>query len=229
MSKLLPQWFKSKQKNKGCIVIVGDDVQQLSQLFVGQIQCDAMPVYQLQHDVTKTQPQLEAQAKGLIAVRLNLLDAAALKSVIQQIQKAGHFIDLCIFQPDFVLPENSYALSAEQLENYWQNTGLMAVSIAQVVIRQMLPKQQGTLIFLGTQQPVESEQDLFSQSISASILALAQSLAREFHPKGIHVVYCVVPHWQTAKHELMQSLQQTCWHLYQQPKSTWSQELRLGL
>ncbi len=229
MSKLLPQWFKSKQKTKGCIVIVGNDVQQLSQLFVGQVQADAMPVYQLQHDPIQTQPQIEVQAEGLIAVRLNLLDAAALKSVIHQIQKAGHFVDLCIFQPDFVLPENSHALSAEQLENYWQNTGLTAVSIAQAMIRQMLSKQQGTLIFLGTQQPVESEQDLFSQSMSASIRALAQSLAREFHPKGIHVVYCVVPHWQTAKHELMQSLQQTCWHLYQQPKSTWSQELRLGL
>lgn len=211
------------------MVIVGNHVQQLSQLFVGQVHYDAMPVYQLQHDATKIQPQIEAQAEGLTAVRLNLLDAAALKSVIQQIQKAGHFVDLCIFQPDFVLPENSHVLSAEQLEDYWQNTGLTAVSIAQAVIRQMLPKQQGTLIFLGTQQPVESEQDLFSQSMSASIRALAQSLAREFHPKGIHVVYCVVPHWQTAQHELMQSLQQTCWHLYQQPKSTWSQELRLGL
>lgn len=229
MSKLLPQWFKSKRKTKGCIVIVGNDVQQLSQLFAEQVQCDALPVYQLQHDVTKTQPQLEAQAKGLIAVRLNLLDSAALKSVIQQIQKAGYFVDLCIFQPDFALPENSHTLSAEQLENYWQNTGLTAVSIAQAMIRQMLPKQQGTLIFLGTQQPVESERDLFSQSMSASIRALAQSLAREFHPKGIHVVYCVVPHWQTAKHDMMQSLQQTCWHLYQQPRSTWSQELRLGL
>lgn len=227
MAKLLPQWFKSKQKTKGCIVIVGNDVQQLSQLFVGQVQADAMSVYQLQHDPIQTQPQIEAQAEGPIAVRLNLLDATALKSVIQQIHKAGHFVDLCIFQPDFVLPENSHALSAEQLENYWQNTGLTAVSIAQAVIRQMLPKQQGTLIFLGTQQPVESEQDLFSQSMSASIRALAQSLAREFHPKGIHVVYCVVPHGQN--HELMQSLQQTCWHLYQQPKSTWSQELRLGL
>ncbi|ENV09676.1 hypothetical protein F966_02336 [Acinetobacter higginsii] len=229
MSKLLPQWFKSKQKNKGCIVIVGDDVQQLSQLFVEQADYGAMSVYQLQHDATKIQPQIEAQVEGLTAVRLNLLDATALKSVIQQIQKAGHFVDLCIFQPDFVLPENSHALSAEQLENYWQNTGLTAVSIAQAVIRQMLPKQQGTLIFLGTQQPVESEQDLFSQSLSASIRALAQSLAREFHPKGIHVVYCVVPHGQTTKHQLMQSLQQTCWHLYQQPRSTWSQELRLGL
>lgn len=229
MSKLLPQWFKSKQKTKGCMVIVGNDVQQLSQLFVGQADSGAMFVYQLQHDAIQPQPKIEVQAEGLIAVRLNLLDAAALKSVIQQIQKAGHFVDLCIFQPDFVLSENSHALSAEQLENYWQNTGLTGVSIAQAVIRQMLPKQQGTLIFLGTQQPVESEQDLFSQSLSASIRALAQSLAREFHPKGIHVVYCVVPHWQTAKHELMQSLQQTCWHLYQQPKSTWSQELRLGL
>ncbi|MCU4581127.1 SDR family NAD(P)-dependent oxidoreductase [Acinetobacter gyllenbergii] len=229
MSKLLPQWFKSKQKTKDCIVIVGNDVQQLSQLFVEQVQYDAMPVYQLQHDVTQTQLQIEVQSQGLIVVRLNLLDAAALKKCMQQIQTAGHFVDLCIFQPDFVLPENSHALSAEQLESCWQNTGLTAVSIAQAVIRQMLSKQQGTLIFLGQQQPVQSEQNLFSQSLSASIRALAQSLAREFQPKGIHVVYCALSHWQSANHALMQSLQQTCWHLYQQPKSTWSQELRLGL
>lgn len=221
MSKLLPQWLKAQQKVQGCAVIVGNDIQALSPLFSPKI-----PVYQLQHDVTQTQSQLEVQAQRLIRVRLNLLDAAALKSVIQQIQKSGYFVDLCIFQPDFVFAKNSHAWSAEQLENYWQNTGLTAVSIARAVIRQMLSKQRGTLIFLGTQQPIESEQDLLSQSMSASIRALAQSLAREFHPKCIHVVYCVVPHGQTAKHDLMQSLQQTCWHLYQQPKSTWSQELR---
>lgn len=229
MSKLLPQWFKSKHKAQGCVVIVGNEVQALSQLFAEQAQYDDMPVYQLQHDVTQTQLQIEVQAQGLISVRLNLMDAAVLKNYMQHIQKAGCFVDLCIFQPDFVFAENSHALSAAQLESDWQNTGLTAVSIAQAVIRQMLSKQQGTLIFLGTQKPVESEQDLFSQSLSASIRALAQSLAREFQPKGIHVVYCALSHWQSANYALMQSLQQTCWHLYQQPKSTWSQELRLGL
>ncbi|MCH7315590.1 oxidoreductase [Acinetobacter sp. ANC 3882] len=229
MSKLLPQWFQSKQKVQACVVIVGNDVQALSQLFAEQAQYGDIPVYQLQHDATQTQLQIEAQAEGLIGVRLNLLDAAALKKCMQHIQTAGHFVDLCIFQPDFVFPENSHALSAAQLEFHWQNTGLSAVSIAQVVIRRMLPKQQGTLIFLGQQQPVQSEQDLFGQSLSDSIRALAQSLAREFHPKGIHVVYCALPHWQSANREFMQSLQQTCWHLYQQPNSTWSQELRLGV
>ncbi|MFW2151097.1 SDR family NAD(P)-dependent oxidoreductase [Acinetobacter gyllenbergii] len=224
MSKLLPHWLKAQQKMQGCAVIVGNDVQALSPLFSPEI-----PVYQLQHDVTQTQPQLEVQAQRWIRVRLNLLDASALKKCMQQIQTAGYFVDLCIFQPDFVLPENSHALSAGQLESCWQNTGLTAVSIAQAVIRQMLSKQQGTLIFLGPQQAIQSEQDLFSQSLSASIRALAQSLAREFQPKGIHVVYCALAHWQSANHALMQSLQQTCWHLYQQPKSTWSQELRLGL
>ena len=30
----------------------------------------------------------------------------------------------------------------------------------------------------------------------ASIRALAQSLAREFQPKGIHVTYCMVEKWE---------------------------------
>lgn len=84
MIKLLPQWLKAQQKVQGCAVIVGNDIQALSPLFSPNI-----PVYQLQHDVTQTQSQLEVQAQRLIRVRLNLLDAAALKALYGRFRNQG--------------------------------------------------------------------------------------------------------------------------------------------
>ena len=99
--------------------------------------------------------------------------------------------------------------------------------VAQAVIKPMLKQQRGTVIFLGAPFSNSTHYDVLSQSMFAGVRALSQSLAREFHPKGIHVAYCTLEKWDDQDQKLMQSIAQVCWHLHQQPKSTWSQELSL--
>lgn len=227
MNRLIPQLFRSKQKVKRCVVVVGNDIDQLAQTFVEQAEKSKMHVYQVEHDPAPQNIQIEHLHSGLTKLRLNLINSAAVKDLIKQIHHAGHLIDLCVFQPDFTRLVESNPLSAQQIELQWQNTGLSAVSISQAMIRQMLRKGKGTLIFLGMQQNLAAENDLLSQSMFASIRALAQSLAREFHPKGIHIAYCMLPYWKSQNLEFMHAIQQVCWHVYQQPASTWTQELSL--
>lgn len=165
---------------------------------------------------------------GVTAVHLNLVNADHLKCLLRYISKHGHTIELCVFQPSFSSSPNIEALSLEEIEHSWQTTGLSAVSVAQAVIKPMLKQQRGTVIFLGAPSNHSIHYDVLSQSMFASIRALAQSLAREFQPKGIHVSYCMIEKWEGQNPHFTSSLKQVCQHIYQQPDSAWSQELSLS-
>jgi len=162
------------------------------------------------------------------AVHLNLVNADHLKSLVRYISTQRHTIELCVFQPNFSSSPNIEALSLEEIDHRWQTTGLSAVSVAQAVIKPMLKQQRGTVIFLGAPVSNSNHYDVLSQSMFAGIRALAQSLAREFQPKGIHITYCMVEKWDGQNQHFISSVKQVCQHIYQQPDSAWSQELSLS-
>lgn len=220
---LITKLLQRKEKPQGCIVVMGDDIQSLSEAFVQQQY--KLHVYQVIHNTTQARMQVHSQVLGCTIISLNLNRQSALKRLIEYIQDAEHVIELCVVQPTFAIPSQTKILSVRQVEQQWQNTGLMCVNVAQEMIRQMLMRRRGTVIFLGLQTVVMAHDEILEQSLFASIQALSQSLAREFQPKGIHVSYCMLEQWDTQHQILMQSVQQLCWHIYQQPKSAWSQVL----
>lgn len=229
MKKIFTRLFQSHFKQQSCIVLFGDDIQALSQVCIEQHKHKAIHVYQVLHDANQKSVKIESQNSELTFVSLNLINQAALKDLMQHIRQQAHQIELCIFQPSFhPHPQKETGLT-QQIEQQWQNTGLSAVSVSQIMIKQMLRQQGGTLIFLGGQPTMAAHIDLLSQSMFAGVRALSQSLAREFHPKGIHIAYCMLPDWDSQNRSLMTSVQNVCWHIHQQPESTWSQELSINI
>lgn len=226
MLKKICQRFRKKQ---GCVVVAGHDLQQIERDFVILDKNANFPLhlYQVVHDSAAQKIQVHSVNDGVTAVHLNLVNADHLKKLVSYISNHGHTIELSVFQPSFSSFPNIEALSLEEIEHNWQTTGLSAVNVAQAVIKPMLKQQRGTVIFLGA--PLSnSSHDVLSQSMFASIRALAQSLAREFQPKGIHITYCMIEKWDGQNPHFISSLKQVCQHIYQQPDSAWSQELSLS-
>lgn len=227
---MLKKIFQKFQKKQGCVVVADHDLQLIERDFVILDKNAHFPLhlYQVVHDSTAQKMKIHSINDGVTAVHLNLVNTDHLKCLLRYISKHGHTIELCVFQPSFSSSPNIEALSLEEIEHSWQTTGLSAVSVAQAVIKPMLKQQRGTLIFLGAPSSQSAHYDVLSQSMFASIRALAQSLAREFQPKGIHVSYCMVEKWEGQNQHFTSSLKQVCQHIYQQPDSAWSQELSLS-
>ena len=227
---MLKTIFQKFQKKQGCVVVAGHDIELLNHDFVILDKNYQAPlhVYQVVHDSTVQNIQVSYVNDGMTSVRLNLVKTKHLKSLLKYITEHRHTIELCVFQPNFSSAPNIEALSLEEIEHSWQTTGLSAVSVAQAVIKPMLKQQRGTVIFLGAPSNHSIHYDVLSQSMFASIRALAQSLAREFQPKGIHVSYCMIEKWEGQNQHFTSSLKQVCQHIYQQPDSAWSQELSLS-
>jgi NAD(P)-dependent dehydrogenase (short-subunit alcohol dehydrogenase family) len=78
-------------------------------------------------------------------------------------------------------------------EEHWRAHALGAFLLAQAALPGMLERQAGTLIFTGASASLRGRANFSSFSAAkAALRMVAQSLAREFGPKGIHVAHVIV-------------------------------------
>jgi NAD(P)-dependent dehydrogenase (short-subunit alcohol dehydrogenase family) len=123
-------------------------------------------------------------------------------------------------------------------ESLWRTMCLGAVHGAQRVLPAMLEARQGALLFIGATASVKAGANFPAFGAAKFALrGLAQSLARELGPRGIHVAHLVIDGviWsQRARDELRMSEAQcldpravarTCVYLLQQERSAWTHEL----
>ena len=113
----------------------------------------------------------------------NLFDAAAAAGDIKlAIYNAGNNMP-----GDFLTMEDSY------FEACWRVACFGGFLFSQQALRHMDEKGEGTLIFTGASASLRGK-PFFSAftAAKAGLRALAQSLAREFGPKGIHVAHVVI-------------------------------------
>lgn len=111
--------------------------------------------------------------------------------------------------------------------------------VAQAAARRMLPKRHGAILFTGASASVKG----YAQSApfamgKFALRGLAQSLARELSPQGIHVAHVVVdggirsarrPEDSGKPDALLDpdAIALTYWHLLQQPRSAWTWEVEV--
>lgn len=111
--------------------------------------------------------------------------------------------------------------------------------VAQAAARLMLPKGHGAILFTGASASVKG----YAQSASFAmgkfaLRGLAQSLARELSPQGIHVAHFVIDGGIASARRLPSSdnpdalldpdaIAQNYLHVLQQPRSAWSWEIEL--
>ena len=130
--------------------------------------------------------------------------------------------------------------SAEDFESLWKVTCLGAVHGIQRVLPNMLEQKRGTILVTGATASIKAGSG-FSAFSSAkfALRGLTQSLAREYSPQGIHIAHVLLDGliWGaqsrnkfSAKEEdclLPEAIADSYFHLIQQHRSSWTQELDL--
>ncbi|EBA18626.1 oxidoreductase, short-chain dehydrogenase/reductase family protein [Roseobacter sp. SK209-2-6] len=130
--------------------------------------------------------------------------------------------------------------SIEEFEETWRAMVLSAVNLAKVVMPAMAKAGGGTFIISGATASLRGGKNFSAfASAKAGLRALAQSLAREYGPKGVHVIHVILDgivdtETSRAMHGLDASrmlkpadLASIYLALAKQPKSTWTHELDL--
>jgi NAD(P)-dependent dehydrogenase (short-subunit alcohol dehydrogenase family) len=162
------------------------------------------------------------------------------------VEKLFADLDASIGAPEIVIYNASFRtlgpfveLDPADVEKSLAVTAFGAFLVAREAVRRMLPKRHGAILFTGASASVKG----YAQSApfamgKFALRGLAQSMARELHPQGIHVAHIVIdggirsarraePPDQPASLLDPDAIAATYLHVIQQPRSTWSAEVEL--
>ena len=136
-------------------------------------------------------------------------------------------------------------ISPDFFESIWRQNALGGFLVGRETMRYMLPQQRGTMLFTGATASLRVRPPFTAlASAKAALRAVAQGMAREFAPQGIHVAHVVIDgviggdYARTHFPELVQAkgeeglleidaIADAYWALHCQPRSAWTHELDL--
>jgi NADP-dependent 3-hydroxy acid dehydrogenase YdfG len=162
------------------------------------------------------------------------------------VEKLFENLDATVGAPDIVIYNASHRtrgpfaeLDPAEVETSIAVTAFGAFLVAQQAVRRMLPNGRGAILFTGASAGVKG----YAQSApfamgKFALRGLAQSMARELHPQGIHVAHVVIdggikstrraePADKPASLLDPDAIAQTYLHIIRQPRSAWATEVEL--
>jgi NAD(P)-dependent dehydrogenase (short-subunit alcohol dehydrogenase family) len=202
-----------------------------------------------------------AFAKAGMAVALAARSAAKLDDFVKEtgakayncdaakraeVEKLFADLDAANATPDVVVYNASYRtrgpfteLDPVEVAKSIEITAFGAFLVGQAAVKRMLPKGQGAILFTGASASVKG----YAQSApfamgKFALRGLAQSMARELAPQGIHVAHFVIDGGIKSPRRAEpgdkpdslldpDAIAASYLHVLQQPRSAWTQELEL--
>jgi NAD(P)-dependent dehydrogenase (short-subunit alcohol dehydrogenase family) len=124
-------------------------------------------------------------------------------------------------------------LDPEAVRRAMEISAFGAFLVAQQAARRMLPAKRGAILLTGATAGVKGFANSSSFALGKFALrGLAQSLARELAPQGIHVAHFVIdggiaPDSEGDTQLSPDAIAETYWHVMQQHRSAWSWEVEV--
>jgi NAD(P)-dependent dehydrogenase (short-subunit alcohol dehydrogenase family) len=176
--------------------------------------------------------KLEALAREIagLAYACDGTKEADVEGLFAAATKAGGPPRLVIFNASGYVAKPITELSADEVEACWRNTCLAGFLVGRAAARAMLPEGQGTILFTGAPASIRGSARFAAFAMGKfGLRALAQSMARELGPRGIHVAHTIIDGGIGEAGDESRlapaALADAYWHLHAQAKSAWTLEI----
>jgi NADP-dependent 3-hydroxy acid dehydrogenase YdfG len=154
-------------------------------------------------------------------------------------------LELVVFNVGHNRVAPALELSPAEFEALWRQNALAGFLVGQAAVRQMLARGRGTLIFTGATASLRARPPFIGfAAAKAALRAVAQALAREFAPQGLHVAHVIIDGALDGEYARSQfpavvrskghdgllqvdDVAEAYWSIHQQPRSAWTHELDL--
>jgi len=136
-------------------------------------------------------------------------------------------------------------ITPEQFEGAWRGGTLAGFLFARAVVPRLIAAGGGTLLFTGATASLRGRGPFVAfAAAKAGLRSVAQSFAREYGPRGVHVAHVIIDggidgeRLRTAAPEFAQAagadgllnpeaIAESYWQLHRQHRSAWTHELDL--
>jgi NAD(P)-dependent dehydrogenase (short-subunit alcohol dehydrogenase family) len=172
-------------------------------------------------------------------------DEAAVAALVARIEREVGPIDVAVFNIGANVRFDVTDTTERVYRKVWEMGALAGFLMGREVAKVMLPRGHGTILFTGATASLRGSAG-FSAFAGAkhALRALAQSMARELGPRGIHVAHIVIdgaidtrfiaenfPQRYALKDQAgildPEHIAENYWHVHRQPRSAWTHELDL--
>ena len=216
--------------SKGVALIVGAGPG-ISAAFGEALVTDGYQVALASRDMAKLSPlAMKMNAKAFEA------DASAPASLVRlfgEVDRALGEPEVVLFNPSARIRGDLLTLDIAAASAAIQTTAIGALVTAQEAARRMLQRGRGSIFFTGATAGVKgfARSSVFAMGKFA-VRGLAQSLARELGPQGIHVVHFVIDGGVVQGSQALdvlspRAIARSCMAALAQPPGAWSWELEL--
>lgn len=159
-------------------------------------------------------------------------DEAAVAALFRQIADELGPLSLVAFNAGAFLRQPVVDMTAAEFEGCWRASAFGGFLVGRAAARAMVPRAEGSILFTGATASLRGGANFAAFAAGKfGLRAVAQSMARELGPQGIHVAHVIIDgqigeaSGDAKLHP--DAIAEAYWQLHQQPRSAWTQELDL--
>ncbi|MBI2959103.1 MAG: SDR family NAD(P)-dependent oxidoreductase [Betaproteobacteria bacterium] len=189
--------------------------------------------------------QIEGSGGRGVAYVADLREESAVTKLFEDVEKELGPISMAVFNAAAIYRASILDTPADMFEKVWRLTCYAGFLVGREAARHMVPRGHGTLIFTGATASLRGGAQFAAfAAAKGGLRQVAQSMARELGPKGIHVASVIIdgvidsPRTHERMPERMAQLPpagalkpehiaEAYWQLHQQPRDAWTFELDL--
>jgi NAD(P)-dependent dehydrogenase (short-subunit alcohol dehydrogenase family) len=176
---------------------------------------------------------------GAVSFAVDAAEPMEVEGLFEALDVSFGAPDVVVYNASFRVRGAFETLDAEQVARTLAVTSYGAFLVAQQAVRRMLPNNHGAVLLTGASAGVKG----YAQSApfamgKFALRGMAQSMARELSPKGIHVAHFVIDGGirsatridpENNPDSLLDpaAIAESYWHVLHQPRSAWAWELEL--
>ena len=187
------------------------------------------------------QGDIEKAGGSALSVTADATDPASVSAAFSQIREQLGDPTVLVYNAGTFVFKGIVDTAPEEFETCWKANCMGGFLAAREVLPAMVEAGRGTILLTGATASLRGGGKFANLAVGKfGLRALAQSMAREFHPQGIHVAHVIVdgqidgPKTRARGGDrpdetflAPDSMADTYWHLHSQPPSTWTHELDL--
>jgi NAD(P)-dependent dehydrogenase (short-subunit alcohol dehydrogenase family) len=174
---------------------------------------------------------LAAQIEGAVAYPCDATDEGAVEKMFKDIEAEHGPVEVLVYNPGGGFGRTPVVeQTAERFRTVWEFTAYGGFLNGRAAAKRMLPRGHGTILFTGATASSRGGKGFAAfASGKFALRALAQSMARELGPEGIHVAHInidgMIGESEDGAKLDPEDIAETYYGLHKQSKSNWTQEL----
>lgn len=136
---------------------------------------------------------IEADGGRAIPVAADVGDEAQVVALFERAEAELGPIEVAVFNAAGITRQPVAETTADDFERMWRASSLGGFLVGREAARRMIPRGRGTILFTGATASVKASANFAAFAAGKhGLRAVAQSLAKELGPHGIHVAHVIV-------------------------------------